>query len=129
MSNPRSLADFTISRIAARSESPGFTVVLLMLLAREFTPSTFPVITGPSWLTHVSRSASYTVPGIDPCGVEALLVRVGPSNAGTLVAADEADGLPPASGAVLASPSRCAGSGWRAPTDWVDARCVRRRRT
>src|SRR5438270_9109449 len=66
MSNPRSLADFTISRIAARSESPGFTVVLLMLLAREFTPSTFPVITGPSWLTHVSRSASYTVPGIDP---------------------------------------------------------------
>jgi Tfp pilus assembly protein PilE len=41
-------------------------VVLLMLFARVVIPGIIAAITGPSWPTHVSHSASYTVPGIDP---------------------------------------------------------------
>src|SRR3954447_4814144 len=66
MSNPRSLADFTISRIAARSAFPDRAAVLSIRLVREFTPDIFSIITGPSWLTRISHSASYTVPRIDP---------------------------------------------------------------
>jgi hypothetical protein len=76
MSNPRSLADFTISRIAARSAAAGWTVVLSMRLARELIPGIVPAITGPSRLTRVSHSASYTVPGKDPAyeGKPTLLI-------------------------------------------------------
>src|SRR3954453_23527623 len=66
MSNPRSLADFTISRIAARSAFPDRAAVLSIRLVREFTPDIFSIITGPSWLTRIGHSASYTVPRIDP---------------------------------------------------------------
>ena len=37
-----------------------------MLFVRTLIPDIISAITGPSWLTHISRSASYTVPGIDP---------------------------------------------------------------
>src|SRR4051794_41605333 len=70
MSNPRSLADFTISRIAARSAFPDRAAVLSIRLVREFTPDIFSIITGPSWLTRISHSASYTVPRIDPAALE-----------------------------------------------------------